>query len=87
MLSELLLATRGSALARWQTDWVASKVPLKSRAVIIETRGDVDQAPVLAGRMEKGFFTAELERALHEKTVHAAVHLLKDLPKGQVEQS
>jgi len=83
VLSELLLATRGSALARWQTDWVASKVPLKSRAVIIETRGDVDQAPVLAGRMEKGFFTAELERALHEKTVHAAVHSLKDLPTVQ----
>jgi len=79
---ELRLATRGSALARWQTAEVRRQLG-GGHEVIIETRGDVDQAPVLAGRMEKGFFTAELERALHERSVDVAVHSLKDLPTIQ----
>jgi hydroxymethylbilane synthase len=76
------LATRGSALARWQTAQVQARLG-GGLEVIIETRGDVDQAPVLAGRMEKGFFTAELERALHDGGVDVAVHSLKDLPTVQ----
>jgi hydroxymethylbilane synthase len=79
---DLRLATRGSALARWQTSTVMGRLG-GGIETIIETRGDVDQAPVLAGRMEKGFFTAELERALHEKSVDVAVHSLKDLPTMQ----
>lgn len=82
MPRELRLATRGSALARWQTARVQAELG-GGREVIIETRGDVDQAPVLAGRMEKGFFTAELERALHDQSVDVAVHSLKDLPTVQ----
>jgi hydroxymethylbilane synthase len=80
---ELKLATRGSALARWQTSLTNTLLGGRCEEVVIETRGDVDQAPVLAGRMEKGFFTAELERALHEKSVDVAVHSLKDLPTQQ----
>jgi len=80
---ELRLATRGSALARWQTAKVAALLNGHCREVVIETRGDIDQAPVLAGRMEKGFFTAELERALHDGSVDVAVHSLKDLPTIQ----
>jgi hydroxymethylbilane synthase len=76
------LATRGSALARWQTAQVKQRLG-GGEEIVIETRGDVDQAPVLAGRMEKGFFTAELERALHERSVDVAVHSLKDLPTVQ----
>lgn len=82
MPRELRLATRGSALARWQTATVKGLLG-GGVETIIETRGDVDQAPVLAGRMEKGFFTAELERALHEHSVDVAVHSLKDLPTLQ----
>lgn len=82
MSRELKLATRGSALARWQTALVRHRLG-GGLETIIETRGDVDQAPVLAGRMEKGFFTAELERALHERRVDVAVHSLKDLPTVQ----
>ncbi len=82
MPRELRLATRGSALARWQTATVKGLLG-GGVETIIETRGDVDQAPVLAGRMEKGFFTAELERALHERSVDVAVHSLKDLPTLQ----
>ena len=59
MTPELKLATRGSALARWQTSLTNTLLGGRCEEVVIETRGDVDQAPVLAGRMEKGFFTAE----------------------------
>lgn len=83
MPRELKLATRGSALARWQTAQVAARLGGDAREVIIETRGDIDEAPVLAGRMEKGFFTAELERALFDRSVDVAVHSLKDLPTIQ----
>lgn len=77
---ELRLATRGSALARWQTHHVATSLGVPTREIVIETRGDVDQSPVLAGRLEKGFFTQELERALNDHEVDVAVHSLKDLP-------
>jgi hydroxymethylbilane synthase len=56
---------------------------LGGHEVILETRGDVDQSPVLAGRLEKGFFTVELEHALRAKTVDVAIHSLKDLPTAQ----
>lgn len=83
MRPELRLATRGSALARWQTHHVATQLGIPTREIVIETRGDVDQSPVLAGRLEKGFFTEELERALKANDVDVAVHSLKDLPTAQ----
>lgn len=80
---ELRLATRGSALARWQTHHVATRLGIATREIVIETRGDVDQSPILAGKLEKGFFTEELERALRANEVDVAVHSLKDLPTAQ----
>jgi hydroxymethylbilane synthase len=62
---------------------VATQLGVPSREVVIETRGDVDTSPVLAGRLEKGFFTEELERALKAHDVDVAVHSLKDLPTTQ----
>ena len=53
MRSELRLATRGSALARWQTHHVATRLGISTREIVIETRGDVDQSPILAGKLEK----------------------------------
>ena len=78
-------ATRPSALARWQTDYVADLLRqahpgLDIRIEVIVTRGDriLDKPlPAIGG---KGLFTAELERALREGRVDAAVHSLKDLP-------
>jgi len=78
-------ATRPSALARWQTDYVADLLrqahpDLDIRIEVIVTKGDriLDKPlPVIGG---KGLFTAELERALREGRVDAAVHSLKDLP-------
>jgi len=81
----LTFATRPSALARWQTNYVADLLRAAHPSLAIEievivTKGDriLDKPlPVIGG---KGLFTAELERALHEGRVDAAVHSLKDLP-------
>lgn len=81
----LLFATRPSALARWQTQWVCRALEnawpeLDCQEVVISTQGDriLDRPlPEIGG---KGLFTLELERELLEGRVHAAVHSLKDLP-------
>jgi hydroxymethylbilane synthase len=78
-------ATRPSALARWQTQWVIVSLEkawpgLTCRQTVITTKGDrvLDRPlPEIGG---KGLFTQELEMALLEKQVDAAVHSLKDLP-------
>jgi len=80
---QLVIGTRGSALARTQTNWVADKLRQLGHNVettIISTRGDREQdrpVPELGG---KGLFTAELEAALRDGSIHIAVHSLKDLP-------
>lgn len=81
----LLFATRPSALARWQTQWVCQALEqawpgLDCQEVVISTQGDriLDRPlPEIGG---KGLFTLELERELQAGRVHAAVHSLKDLP-------
>jgi hydroxymethylbilane synthase len=52
---------------------------------VIATRGDLDQSPLLVGKMEKGFFTRELELALIERRIDLVVHSLKDLPTAMPE--
>lgn len=79
------LGTRGSELARWQTEYVKARLqeawPDKQFEVqVITTRGDVvldTPLPLIGG---KGVFTAELESALREGAIDFAVHSLKDLP-------
>jgi hydroxymethylbilane synthase len=79
------LGTRGSALARWQTDHIAARLreaypALSTEIVVFSTRGDqvVDvPLPKIGG---KGLFTAELEDALRKGVIDLAVHSLKDLP-------
>lgn len=78
-------ATRPSRLARWQTNHVAELLRaahpgLITEKLVITTTGDrnLDQPlPEIGG---KGLFTQELEEALREGRVDAAVHSLKDLP-------
>ena len=85
MTDQLTFATRPSALARWQTKYVISELKaqwpgLICKETIITTKGDrvLDKPlPMIGG---KGLFTYELELALLEERVDAAVHSLKDLP-------
>lgn len=81
---ELRLGTRGSALARWQAEWVAAQLRNLGHDVQltpISTQGDVDQRAAI-GEMHAapGIFTKELQRALLDRRIDLAVHSLKDLP-------
>lgn len=79
------LGSRGSALALWQTEHVATRLQaaypdLTIETVVIHTEGDRTLAtplPLIGG---KGLFTLELENALREGRIDGAVHSLKDLP-------
>lgn len=81
----LIFATRPSALARWQTQWVIRALQqihpqLECEEKVITTQGDkiLDKPlPEIGG---KGLFTQELESELLSGSVHCAVHSLKDLP-------
>lgn len=82
---KLIFATRPSALARWQTQWVIEALQelypdLVCEEKVITTKGDqiLDKPlPEIGG---KGLFTQELENELLSGAVHCAVHSLKDLP-------
>lgn len=81
----LIFATRPSALARWQTQWVINALEelhpyIECEERVMITQGDriLDKPlPEIGG---KGLFTQELETALLAGEVHCAVHSLKDLP-------
>jgi len=91
-MTEIILGTRGSELALTQTEMTTAALTaawpdLRIRREIIKTSGDLrpdlkladfsrGDAPVL----DKGIFTKELEQALRDGVIHAAVHSLKDVP-------
>ena len=79
------VGTRGSRLALWQAERVASS--LRSRhpeldvaIVPIESHGDRHDAQAVADLGVVGIFTREIEQALLENRVDVAVHSLKDMP-------
>ena len=83
----VILGTRGSPLAQAQTkmmrDALRETWPQRTFEIhIIRTQGDrLSENDLQPGeKLEKGLFTAELERALLEGRIHVAVHSLKDLP-------
>jgi len=83
--SVLTAGTRASRLARWQSEWVMSRLRdmwpgLTLHTKVLTTAGDVlldRPLPEIGG---KGLFTAELEQALLSGEIDFAVHSLKDLP-------
>jgi hydroxymethylbilane synthase len=84
---KIIIGTRGSKLALWQTNWVKGELErlhegLQVAIEIISTKGDRVQDVSLPklGEQGKGLFTQELEEAIHERRVDLAVHSLKDLP-------
>ena len=77
------LGTRGSALARWQAEWVRDRLAtqgVRAEIVVIKTRGDAEVDRPLHELEGKGFFTKEIEDALLDGRIDVAVHSLKDLP-------
>lgn len=81
----LVVGTRGSLLARTQTQWVIDRLlaahpGLEVATEIISTKGDRQQERPLPEIGGKGLFTEELEAALLDGSIDLAVHSTKDLP-------
>ena len=81
----LRAATRGSALARWQTDHVAALVAAVEpsvfvEAMIISTKGDRERDVPLSSLGGKGVFVKEVQAALLDGRADIAVHSAKDMP-------
>lgn len=81
----LRAATRGSALARWQTDHVADLLAatdgnVEVEAVIISTKGDRERDVPLSSIGGKGVFVKEVQAALLDGRADIAVHSAKDMP-------
>jgi len=81
----LVIGSRGSKLALWQSEWVKARLealdPSASvRIEIFKTSGDVMRDVPLASIGGQGAFTKELELALLDRRVDIAAHSLKDLP-------
>ena len=77
------VGTRASLLARTQTGWVVDQLRSHGHAVdvvTISTQGDRRDDVPIAAIGGDGVFVRELERALLERRIDAAVHSLKDLP-------
>ncbi len=84
-MQELIIATRASALALWQAEFVKAHIQkkfpnLKVSLNKITSRGDkiLDKPLALVGG--KGHFTKELEDEMLAGNAHLAVHSLKDVP-------
>ncbi len=83
--TKIVVGTRGSTLAQWQTNYVIAALKhiapdLQIEARIIKTEGDKDQVRPLAELGGLGVFTKEIENALLTHEIDLAVHSLKDLP-------
>jgi len=81
-LRRLRIASRGSVLARWQSESICgqlARLGWSSELVILKTSGDrVQQAISQIGI--KGVFIKELEDALLDGRADLAVHSMKDVP-------
>ena len=80
MANSLRAATRGSRLARLQTDLVAELLGVEVASVVVDTQGDRQtDVPIweLGGR---GVFVKEVQAAVLDGRADFAVHSAKDLP-------
>jgi len=82
---KLRIATRKSALALWQTEFVADLLRahhpgLQVELVPLSTRGDEVLDRALSAIGGKGLFLKELEVAMQHGEADCAVHSLKDVP-------
>ena len=79
------IATRKSALALWQANYLADRLRnLPSKPVVelvpIVTTGDTNQTDALRQFGGTGVFTREVQKAVLDERADLAVHSLKDLP-------
>lgn len=85
MVQKVRIATRKSALALWQAEYVKGRLEATHTDLIVElvpmvSRGDKLLDSPLAKIGGKGLFVKELETALLENEADIAVHSMKDVP-------
>ncbi|HEY3142019.1 MAG TPA: hydroxymethylbilane synthase [Acidimicrobiales bacterium] len=79
------MATRGSALARWQAGYIvdllqAAEPSLEIELVVLETEGDRRADVPISELGGKGVFAKQIQAAVLEEQADVAVHSAKDLP-------
>jgi len=85
MRSTIRIGTRGSKLALWQANWVASAIKTKhpglsTELIIIKTKGDRILDIPLSEIGGKALFISEIEENLINGSIDIAVHSMKDMP-------
>ena len=85
MPTKIIIATRESALALWQANfirqWLTELYPQTEISILgMTTRGDQILDTSLSKIGGKGLFIKELEQALEEGRADIAVHSMKDVP-------
>lgn len=81
---KLIIGSRSSDLALWQSNFIKSEIEKNDKDVEVEikhisTKGDKILDVALSKIGDKGLFTKELEVQLLEENIDIAVHSLKDL--------
>lgn len=83
-MNKLRIATRGSALALWQSKYIQNLIENNTEVEVelqsMKTKGDVIFDTPLAKIGGKGLFTKELEESMLRGESDLAVHSLKDVP-------
>jgi hydroxymethylbilane synthase len=76
------IATRGSPLALWQANAVATRLGADAEIVVIKTEGDRKTDVPLEAMSGRGVFTTEVQAAVLDGRADIAVHSAKDLPSS-----
>jgi hydroxymethylbilane synthase len=81
----VVLGSRGSELALWQSNWLKSELQrhfpkLTVEIFVVKTKGDKILDSSLSQIGGKGIFTREIDEALLEGRIDLSGHSLKDLP-------
>ncbi|GKH60840.1 porphobilinogen deaminase [Campylobacter ureolyticus] len=83
-MKKLIIASRKSALAMWQSEFIKSEIEKEHKFEVeiksMKTKGDVILDSSLSKIGGKGLFTKELEVSMLNGESHLAVHSLKDVP-------
>lgn len=91
MTRKVVIGSRGSELALWQSNFIKKELEKKNKSIVVEikiikTTGDKILDVALSKIGDRSLFTKELEYALLKNEIDLAVHSLKDLqtqlPKG-----
>ena len=80
MTGPLRVATRGSALARWQAERIVALLARPAELVVVSTLGDRDTASTIHSLGGTGVFVKEVQDAVLRGDADLAVHSAKDLP-------